>query len=160
MGLENLHLAPDMAHALYPVDPVPGTPDGVLYLLRRDSEATGTVQPAADAGTVRDWQDIIGPADTLQLAAIAAASRLCRRTGSPAALDAALDALRADLVGRGIRLVSAHERVVSSRLHGALLGLLLGKQVRFLENLTGKSKAYYDTWLADFPDCTYGAELR
>ena len=160
MGLGNLHLAPDMAHGLYPIEPVSGgegATGSVLYLMRRDTETAGAAVSVAEDGTVCDWANLMRPMDTARLAAIAGLGRVFRPVGSPEVLERALDRVRTDLVTRGIGLVSGCERVVSSRLHGALLGLLLGKPVCFLGNLTGKSKFYYDTWLSDFADCTYRA---
>jgi len=50
-------------------------------------------------------------------------------------------------VARAISLYSRYRRIVSSRLHGVLLGLLLDKPVSMVPSLTGKSHAYYRTWL-------------
>ncbi len=155
LGLSNLHLAPDMAHALYPVATTGNAAGGVLRLLRRDEEATG----ATDARDAIDWPDLVRAGDTLALGLVATGSWISRSLGSPAAAEnrlwALLDRRRSALLRRAVTLLSGYERIVSSRLHGALLGLLLDKQVRLLPSLTGKSAAYYRTWLTDMEQCSF-----
>lgn len=45
--------------------------------------------------------------------------------------------------------VSAHSKVYSSRLHVAILCILLHKPVLMLDNSYGKNSRFYDTWLSD-----------
>lgn len=47
----------------------------------------------------------------------------------------------------GAELISQYKRVYSNRLHGAILAILLGKEVTILDNSYGKNLQYYDTWL-------------
>ncbi len=56
---------------------------------------------------------------------------------------APLDRRRNALLQRAIDLLSGYQRVASSRLHGALLGLLPVGEVQLLPSLTGNSAAYY-----------------
>lgn len=56
---------------------------------------------------------------------------------------------RRHLVRSGVRFLSQHERIYSTRLHGAILALLLDKQVELIDNNYGKNSGFYDTWLAD-----------
>ncbi len=161
MNLHSLRLAPDMAHALYPI----ASPSAslrscgeTLYLLRRDMEGSTSSPTLADGRVIRDWPDLMRITDTFVLAAIAATSRLYRAVGSSDFLDDVLDQRRAEMVKRGIGLINGYDQIVSSRLHGAILGLLLGRRVRLLASLTGKSRAYYDAWLSDNEDCTYVSE--
>jgi len=55
---------------------------------------------------------------------------------------------------RGLRLLAPYETIVSTRLHGAVLGLLLGKKVNLIDNAYGKNRAVYETWLKDEPLCS------
>ena len=147
-----------MSHALYPL-PLGGQRNQqnakTLNLLRRDKEQS--LEQGEANGQVMDWSDLLRVPDTLLLGTLAVGYRSCRRRGPPAILDVSLDRQRADLVQRSVALFAGYENIVSSRLHGALLGLLLQKRVRMLGNLTGKSRAYYETWLSDHPDCDYDA---
>ena len=70
------------------------------------------------------------------------ACRLFRVVGPPESLTALLDRQRVALVEHGIQLLAGYDQIVTSRLHGALLGLLLGKRVGLLGSLTGKSRAF------------------
>lgn len=49
----------------------------------------------------------------------------------------------------GVEHISKYERVFSNRLHGALLSILLGKEVYIIDNSYGKNSQYYNTWLKD-----------
>jgi len=159
LGLDKLYLAPDMAHALYPIraeSHISEPRGGRLSLLRQDREGADQARPEETEASASDWSDIVRPPDTLALAGLVAAFRVLRRVGSLKVLETLLDRRRAALVERGITLLAGYEEIVTSRLHGALLGLLLGKQVRMLPSLTGKAEAYHATWLKDHAGCEYG----
>lgn len=47
----------------------------------------------------------------------------------------------------GVELISSYQKVYSNRLHGAILSILLGKDVSIIDNKYGKNIQYYDTWL-------------
>lgn len=49
----------------------------------------------------------------------------------------------------GIDLVSQYKFVISTRLHGHILCLLLGIPSTIVDNSYGKNKRFYDTWLKD-----------
>ncbi len=141
LGLRNLRLAPDMAHALYPLAATSESTADTLWLLRRDREATRFTPPAGAPNL--DWCNLIRMADSAALGLLAAGSKL----GFEDWLQPLLEQRRAILVARAISLYSRYRRIVSSRLHGVLLGLLLDKPVSMVPSLTGKSHAYYRTWL-------------
>lgn len=50
-------------------------------------------------------------------------------------------------VQTGIEFISKYHHVVSNRLHGAILAILLGKETYILDNSYGKNSQYYNTWL-------------
>ena len=50
-------------------------------------------------------------------------------------------------VKTGVEFISQYDRIFSNRLHGAILSILLGKEVYILDNSYGKNKQYYNTWL-------------
>lgn len=50
----------------------------------------------------------------------------------------------------GIQFISQYQQVYSTRLHGAILSILLGKPLVFFDNSYGKNSSFYDTWLRDF----------
>jgi pyruvyl transferase EpsO len=150
-----VRLLPDMAHALWPIErPVPSTSARTLHLLRRDRARLPVPASLSWPGDARiDWGDLVAPMDTLILALVAAGLRGGRRPGWGAPPRRLLDWEVDRLLERALRVVAPYQSVVSSRLHGALLGLLMAKQVVLLDSLTGKSRAYYETWLSKIPNC-------
>ena len=50
----------------------------------------------------------------------------------------------------GIKFVNQYDVIYSTRLHVAILGVLMGKQVYFFDNSYGKNSSLYNTWLKDF----------
>jgi pyruvyl transferase EpsO len=151
---------PDMAHALWPIgdgpeslgsDPGPET----LCLLRRDQEAIPIPETVCccQHGAIIDWTDVVGYTDTMILAAIAAGFAGRRAVRLPLPINDLMDWEIDRLVRRAISVLAPYKRVVTSRLHGALLALLMGKRVDLLDSLTGKAGAYYVTWLDGIDGC-------
>lgn len=66
-----------------------------------------------------------------------------------AADDYALSTYLPSRIKTGIEFISQYDRVISNRLHGAILSILLGKEVYIIDNSYGKNSQYYDTWLSD-----------
>ena len=55
----------------------------------------------------------------------------------------------------GIRFIKSYEYVYTTRLHGAILSILLGKPVTFFDNSYGKNSTFYDTWLKDCKEISF-----
>lgn len=53
------------------------------------------------------------------------------------------------LVRSGVKQLGSYETIYTTRLHAAILGVLLGKKVVFMDNSYGKNSGFYDTWLTD-----------
>lgn len=49
----------------------------------------------------------------------------------------------------GVRFISSYKLIYTTRLHGAILSVLLGKSLIFFDNSYGKNSSFYDTWLKD-----------
>lgn len=54
----------------------------------------------------------------------------------------------------GIEFISPYQHIYSTRLHGAILSILLNKKVSFLDNSYGKNSNYYHTWLVGLDKMT------
>lgn len=54
----------------------------------------------------------------------------------------------------GIRFLLQYERIYSTRLHAAVLAMLLGKQTYLLDNSYGKCRGVHDLWMKDFSNLT------
>ena len=52
-------------------------------------------------------------------------------------------------ISEGVKFVSEYKMVYSTRLHVAILRLLLGLPVRMMDNSYGKNLNFYNTWLKD-----------
>lgn len=50
-------------------------------------------------------------------------------------------------VKKGVEFVSQYKKVYTTRLHVAILSLLLGKDIVFFDNSYGKNSSFFDTWL-------------
>lgn len=55
---------------------------------------------------------------------------------------------------RGIKFVNSYDVIYSTRLHVAILGILLNKIVYFFDNSYHKNSSLYNTWLKEFPNIT------
>ena len=53
------------------------------------------------------------------------------------------------LVRSGVNQLAPYETIYTTRLHAAILGVLLGKTVVFMDNSYGKNRGFYETWLKD-----------
>ena len=57
---------------------------------------------------------------------------------------------RPHLIKTGVNLLMQHSTIYSTRLHAAILSILLDKpEIYFIDNSDGKNKSFYDTWLSD-----------
>lgn len=55
----------------------------------------------------------------------------------------------------GIQFISQYQRVYSTRLHGAILSILLDRPLVFFDNSYGKNSSFYDTWLREFENVVF-----
>jgi len=142
-------LCPDMAFALGAQNrPDPPT-HPVVWLARTDKESPATPTPPTPAGVLKtDWLlDDVTPALKLnrRLARIAREVPSVRpllqgtlsRTYAPVARERAR---------RGMRALGAGRAVVTNRLHGHVLCMLMGIPHVVLDNSYGKVRALYDAW--------------
>lgn len=54
------------------------------------------------------------------------------------------------LYKKGLQFIDRYEKIYSTRLHGAIIGVLLNKKVTVFDNSYGKNKNFYNTWLINF----------
>lgn len=53
------------------------------------------------------------------------------------------------LIKEGVKFISQYKTIYTQRLHGAILAVLLEKNVKILDNSYGKNSSFYNTWLKD-----------
>jgi len=59
------------------------------------------------------------------------------------------------LVRIGAHFLSSYQYIYTTRLHGAILGILLQKHMTFFDNSYGKNSTFYDTWLKEIDGITF-----
>jgi pyruvyl transferase EpsO len=153
-------LCPDVVFALGPL-PRPSRPEQpVVWLSRDDQEGPGgRAQRPGDPHAV-DWID----EPVVPLPLLERAVNRWKRTGRgvPAAMDVTLLRRRAELrVRHGTRMLSRGHVVVTNRLHGMILSLLMGIPHFVSDTKQGKIGAFHRTWLASAtPDVLCDSETE
>lgn len=56
------------------------------------------------------------------------------------------------LINQGVVFLSVYNLVITTRLHGHILALLLGIPSIMIDNNYGKNSRFYNTWLKDIPN--------
>jgi pyruvyl transferase EpsO len=144
---DNTVLMPDMAQQLWRgYAPQPRAGGRTLKLLRLDVEATEQQRQAEKEHQSMDWLDfnprwscrIFGR--ILRLHTLEA--KLGRQLGARALWYGYCKMLHRSMESRFLE----YGDIITSRLHGMIFGLLLGKRVRYLDNIYGKLSGYAGTW--------------
>lgn len=55
----------------------------------------------------------------------------------------------------GIKFINQYDTIYTTRLHGLILSLLMGKRIVIIDNRYGKCYDYYNTWLRDYKNITF-----
>jgi pyruvyl transferase EpsO len=142
-------LCPDMAFCLGPLSPPSPTNDRVVWLARTDQESRMPEEGCQEPGVERvDWLD--EPVNELMELNWLLSGRLCKDAeASPwlrEAVSLTYNPLARERVRRGCRLLGAGRTVITDRLHGHILCLLLGIEHFLLDNTYGKLSSFYQTW--------------
>jgi pyruvyl transferase EpsO len=148
-GLEHpVVLCPDMVFALGPLSRPSAPERPVVWLSRNDQEGPGAGADRPDDPPREDWVD--EPAGSGSLIERAASRWKRLGGGISAGMDARLLRARAELRLRwGARLLARGHVVVTNRLHGMILAMLLGIPHFVSDTKQGKIGAFHRTWLAD-----------
>ena len=160
MGLPNCYLHIDSAFALQDIvtallATITAEPEReTVYLLRRDSEAAGTVVLAEGAARY-DW----GSANDLRLFAVdppeSKSIDLARDT-----FNDQFDAYSWQKLCAAVRLFSKGRRIVTDRLHGHILAIMMGKEHDLHDNSYGKNSGFYRTWTHVSPLVTFVGRME
>lgn len=156
-------LCPDAALALGPLARL-GTPvTDVLWMARTDAEAAGSTSTTPDGARRVDWlseqSGDLGwtDAEARQRFVSRGGGRLLKRAG--AALAPAAPALwrlyDRQAIGRlqyGRRLLCTGRTVVTDRLHGHILCVLMDIPHVALDNSYGKNRSFHEAWTLDWPN--------
>lgn len=142
LGIESM-LCPDLAHALHVARTEP-TID-LRVLLRQDNEAlrTGAGQLHPEAA---DWRDLKTQIVTNRLGKLALA------LSPPCVRSSVQDRVASAKVASALSLLRPARTVITDRLHGFIFSAKLQRIVVVMDNRTGKSFSYLETWRRYFAD--------
>jgi exopolysaccharide biosynthesis predicted pyruvyltransferase EpsI len=153
-----VHLVPDFAFGMGPQSRAKPPQIDVLWQRRRDGEARARTTGAPMAGVVcGDWSvRDLGPIPHLRGWPTALDRNLRRVERRLAPAGAVIRPVRARILSRQARVrtqlalqwLARGRVVVTDRLHGHILCLLLGTPHVLLDNAISKLSAYHDTWTA------------
>ena len=59
---------------------------------------------------------------------------------------------RIKMIEVGVKFLSKYNTIYTTRLHGAILSVLMGKSFFLINNSYGKNKNYFQTWFYDLSD--------
>lgn len=62
---------------------------------------------------------------------------------------------KANLIKSGVRFVSSYKEIYTTRLHVAILCVLLSKPFVFIDNTYSKNLNFYKTWLHDLDNVNF-----
>lgn len=152
------HLAPDMAFALGALAPPTMADTDVVWLARTDRESSGAAYVGGPGVRMDDW--LIEPGRPPAVRAFDLLSRLARRPlggGAAAALNRLADPIARMRLRRGAALLSGGRVVVTDRLHGHILSVLLGLPHVVLGDRHGKVRGFWEAWTNDYDLATWAA---
>ncbi len=142
-------LCPDMTFALGALDSHESPKCPIVWLSRGDKEASES--PIPDGSDVDvEWTDWLEETALVHRASQVFVDRVTRRAWPQRRLQTfvlrAYDLLARQRLIRGCRILSRGRVVMTDRLHGHILSLLLDLPHVVLDNRYGKVRAFYETW--------------
>ena len=144
-------LCPDMAFALDALPTSKNLVHDILCLMRTDQEALNMAMPPGYKGKMVDWlEDGKSPVHLLNRAITWLLGEFPRRLKTLGAiLQQLYDHLAHSRLMRGIHELGQSRVVITDRLHGHILSLLLGIPHILLNNNYGKVRNFFETWTSD-----------
>lgn len=142
-------LCPDMSFCLGPLARIGEPEHDTVWLSRRDREAAVDGDPLAPPSVHRvDWpRDPQLPFEAgYRLLSREVRRRRPLRAPLQPILSRAYEPVARARVRRGCRILSSGRRVITDRLHGHILCLLLGIPHFVLDNSYGKVRAFHECW--------------
>lgn len=153
-GLNNVYLLPDMAFCINPdylhqfEEPSIGRK---IYVKREDSEKPNYnelgISIKDELLDISDWPTMMAY-DSVQLFFYRIYNH--RKYGLQTTTDLYADKiLRKHIIKNAVKFVSKYDYIFTTRLHVAILSVLLGKPFTLIDNSYGKNSNLYNAWLSD-----------
>lgn len=159
-----LLLVPDMAFCIDPEDMFrKGARNKTLIMMRRDAEQTDYEKDISkDNNDILDWP-------TFNMARkkrykrlrfehrMDRVAKLLLKSNLTSFLIDPKSGLkrknrRQNFIKIGLDFFADYETIYTTRLHGLILGILMGKNMKVMDNNYGKLSSFYNCWLKDFKD--------
>lgn len=148
------HLCPDMAFCLGPLAR-PGVPTkDIVWLSRTDKESASQIASTLATDIQRvDWlaEPVSSFVSVMALVDRYLVPHLPFSSGWDRARSLLWERLAHQRLLRGCRLLAAGRTVITDRLHGHILSVLLDIPQLLLDNSTGKVRSFYETWTSSLP---------
>jgi len=142
-------VCPDMALCLGPLAR-PSPTRELVWLSRTDVESAWPGTPIDDAERPIDWvNERRTPLHEINRVLSAAVRSGALESFARGSLGMTYVPLARSRLRRGVRSLSAGRVVITDRLHGHILCLLLGIRHVLLDNSYGKISSFHDTWSRD-----------
>ena len=149
---DKVYLLPDMAHQLYPVGHGYDRNGGAMLITRVDDEKVehGTL-PDVRVDTHTDWPQFVGERErtinkfrrVVDAMARRGMGRLANRFMSPLWIW-----YSKRLVADAIAMFARHNLIITDRLHGQDVAVLMDMPTLVLDNSYGKNSRYASVWTA------------
>ncbi len=149
----DVRLCPDMAFYLGPLRRAGPAAEPVVTLLRRDSESAVETGPSDAVDWAAEPRSLFVSCEQVlarQLRVRPRSELVLRRPWAAVSTEVARARVR-----RGVQVLSRGQTVVTDRLHGHILSLLLGIPHFVVGDRYGKMRGFYDAWTRDAPLATW-----
>jgi exopolysaccharide biosynthesis predicted pyruvyltransferase EpsI len=133
-----------------------------LLIKRNDREVPSQIEyKKYDDFEIRDWPSYDNSISTLPLLLLEKLNRtfsnnfynkLFKKRNGDTTFGLGVLRDKDYLVNQGIVFLSAYNLVITTRLHGHILSLLLGIPSIMIDNNYGKNSRFYNTWLKNIPN--------
>lgn len=155
---DKLRLIPDMAFFVK----VPSLKHGnkQLFMVRSDSEIDHNTIRTIQGCDVRDWPSFsnIKYIEGLHIRLMKIRNEISRLLQKHSITKHLVDPAyginfrnrRFYYVNKGINFFASYKTIYTTRLHGLILGILMGKKMFIVDNKYNKCSNFYNTWLKDF----------
>lgn len=167
-NIQNIYLFPDMAHQLWPLEnlkPKIGNKK-VLLISRTDGEKNIhedlIIKNIKENYYKTDWPEVVSNIEKIIIKVFVKVFKLNSKINNKllrVITSKLWDFYSSYLINKAIKLFNKHDNVVTSRLHGHILALLLNKNNTFINNSYGKNSEYYKAW-SNISDITFLEEIK
>jgi pyruvyl transferase EpsO len=153
--LENVVLAPDMAHQLYPLKKISVESNKIIGLFRTDDEWADEGLGPEQCDKMTDWLQLLSFWDIMTIRLLVKGFQANRLLRNILPIQQIWYRVADRLIAKAIHLYNDFGKVVTSRLHGHILACLLDKPNLLMDNSYGKNSSYFKAWTHFLPQAEF-----